>query len=356
MERDLTRILADLGFRATQESAMDFKNQDDSRVIQIVASDARLRELRSRIAELGLYLSKHERVREACLLLRSDRLRRDRLQREWDDVLGILRPDIANRLALVAVGEKFAFSVPPTPELTRLAREAQPVFLRAAARTSSRLKYFDVFHVLLVRWLLNEGPISRHELGEKAGCTYPTIAKAIQRLGRVVEHGSNRSVALRAFPRREWQELVALSPTLRSPIAYVDGSGRPPDLEGLRRRLQKLKLWHVAVGGVVAAHHWDPDFDLQGLPRLDISVHAQMSLDLSFIERLDPALQPVKGDATQPPTLVVHAIRRPYPLFAPAKDAGLPVTDPVETLLDLHELGLEGQAQELVERLRKGAA
>jgi len=340
----LERHLTELGYRAARSS-------------NVARANPRVRELRSQIAELGLYVSNHPRVVEACLLLALDRLSEERLRREWEGVLSILRPEVSRRLALVAVGEKVAFSIPDRQELQMLASEAQDLLSGSATRVvpPGAPKFFDILHVLLVRWLLKEGPITRGELGEQAGCTYPTITRAMKRLGRAVVTHSNRSVELRAFPRQEWSELVVLSPTHRGSIEYVDASGKPPDLEGLLRRLQRQKPPHVAIGGVVAAHHWDPDFDLHGLPRLDLSVHATEELDLGFVERLDPGLQPADRPEARV-ALVVHPIRRPATMFATVREGELPIADPIETLLDLHELRLEAQAAEMIDRFKRRPA
>jgi len=212
-------------------------------------------------------------------------------------------------------------------------------------------KFFVVLEVLLVRWLLGQGPISRRELGEQAGCTYPTLSKAIRRLGRCVLPHKNRSVELGEFPQEAWSELLARTPSQRARVSYADGTGRPPDIEGLLRRLRKLSPAHVALGGVVAAQHWDPHFDLRGLPRLDLTVEATSGLDLAFVQRLDPALRPCEDGAA--PVLVVHPLQRPAALFAPGTEGGLPIADPVETLLDLSELSLHEQANALIEHLER---
>ncbi len=84
--------------------------------------------------------------------------------------------------------------------------------------------------MLLTRWLLGEGPISRRELGEQAGCSYPTIAKAIARFGRSVRLHTNRSVEFGEFPQEAWSELLARTPSQRARVSYVDRSGQPPDI------------------------------------------------------------------------------------------------------------------------------
>lgn len=349
--------LSALGYRPVADGAADYASKDGSRVIEVLdRGHTQIRELRSRLAGLGVQLARNDRLREACLVTGIERLTEDRLRREWSDMLSILKPAIGRRLALVAVGENLTLCLPESrPHLESLAAAARDVLRRPAAEVGPSLpKHFVILQVLLTRWLLGQGPISRNELGEQAGCTYPTIAKALPRIGRAVRQLSNRSLELQSFPQRAWSELLALAPSLRGTVAYVDGTGRDPDPEALLRRLRKLAPAHVALGGVVAAHHWDPHFDLQGFPRIDLSVHAPERPDLSFIERLDPALVLAPRDAPAP-LLVVHPVRRPAALFAPAAAGGLPMADPVETLLDLSELRLPDQASALIDRLRARA-
>ena len=66
-------------------------------------------------------------------------------------------------------------------------------------------------------------------------------------------------------------------------------------------------------------------------------------MDLSFVERLDPALEKA-ARPDESSSLVIHCIRRAESLFQPG-DHGVPWADPVECLLDLHEARLESQAQ-----------
>ncbi|MCO5168019.1 MAG: helix-turn-helix domain-containing protein [Planctomycetes bacterium] len=265
---------------------------------------------------------------------------------------------MTSRLALVAVGDELEVVVPGADaHLEALAALARAAVTATATVTPPVPKHLLILQVLMSRWLVGQGPISRGELGAQAGATYPTTSRALKRLQRDVHARSDRSVELVGLPERAWSELLALSHSLRGTVAYRDASGGrtpPPDL---LRRLQRLKPPQVALGGVVGAHHWDPLFDLQGLPRLDLSLHAPDGVaDLGFVERLDPALEPTSPDAPGS-VLVVHAVRRPASLFAEDPAGGLPFADPVEVLLDLHELRLHEQAGALLDRMmRRNAA
>ncbi len=108
----------------------------------------------------------------------------------------------------------------------------------------------------------------------------------------------------------------------------------------------------VALGGVAAARHWHSDFDLHGIPRLDLLLHTPGdNVDLDFVKKLDPALRQI-DDYDESPVLVVRPLRRADPLFERVPNTSLPFADPVETALDLNDLGLTAQANQLFAHFR----
>ena len=189
-------------------------------------------------------------------------------------------------------------------------------------------------------------------LARTAGCSYPTVARALRPLGSLLERSSDRRVALRWFPKDEFARLLANADRARSTVRFLDQSGQPRSAESQLRRLEKLNPPGLAIGGVLGAKHYFFDLDLVGTPRLDLSLHCPgQRMNLDFIEKLDPALKRV-SDPLQPASLVVHAIRHADALFTP-RDGGLAWADPVECLLDLHEARLEMQASQFLEALQR---
>jgi hypothetical protein len=199
--------------------------------------------------------------------------------------------------------------------------------------------------------LLNKGPMTVKWLAESTGYSYPTVASILKNLGSVIERQSDRRIGLNQFPTEAFSRLIVNSEIDRSAVCYTDYSKQPFSTEFYIRRLEKLNLPDLAIGGVLGARHYYPELDLVGTPRLDLSRHSSgESSDLEFINKLDPALKPV-DDPYQPADVVVHFVRHKKSFFEP-REGGLFWADPVECLLDLHELHLEAQATEFLNVLQ----
>ena len=271
------------------------------------------------------------------------------MRRAWSEWISVLAPDVADRLQLVMVSADAQVVIPEDESGRTIARalHTASAALESAAAHARPDRSYEVLKILLVRWLRREPPISMHELQAQSGLSHPTVALRLRELGDQVRRRSNRSVELSEFPTSTWAELVALSPRVRRSVGFVDRSGRSGDLAAMLERLGRQQPPHVAVGGVVAARHWQPTFDLDGIPRLDLELHAPDGVaQLEFLRRLDPALTPADGRSV--PTVVVHLVTRASSLFTDDPDRRLPWADPVEVLLDLNQLRLTQQAEAFV--------
>ncbi len=144
---------------------------------------------------------------------------------------------------------------------------------------------------------------------------------------------------------------MAVRSLREGPAISIDDTDKPRSASSLAERLQQLRPEGVAIGGVLGARHHDPELDLMGLPRLDVSVLSpDREADIAFVRRLDPAFE-ATSDPTEPTRLVVHFVRHRASLFE-ADASGLPWADPVECLLDLHEARLEPEAADFVRALK----
>ncbi len=328
---------------------VDFVSGDRRVIIEAKRTGGGLRDVHAAALQVAMY-ARTLGAEWGIVLLCGSRVSAAGLREEWHKLLQVFSPDVASRLGLVAVLDEDVVIEPDEPLLRDIADVAASVSGRTAPALRGN-RSFEVMRVLLSRWLLHRGRIAVGELQRQTGLSHPSVSKALAALGPAVERRRDRSVALRSFPNEAWAQLVALAPKVRQTSAFVDESGRGGDPQRLLDRLRRTPPPGVAVAGVAAARHWHSGLDLEGLPRLDLSVHApDGGMDAAFVARLDPALVPAPPGT--PPLLVLHAVPRAQSLFAPG-DATLPWADPVEALLDLYELRLIEQADDLVRALRR---
>lgn len=288
-----------------------------------------------------------------------------RISEDWDRFIEVVQPSVARDLSLVALAGQDIIVIEPrrlrSDALETEARSFLPTLGYPRPRVAQEAnrpptqKDFDVWKVLLAAWLQKEGPLTAQEIGRRANASSPTLRSTFARLrlrGEIADT-RNRPIELTGFPRATLREVLALSGSLRRPFYFVDGSGRPADPDGLLRRLAAEQPSGVAVGGVVAARAYDPNFDLNGIPRLDLVVNS--TDQVGWLNRLNPGLRLVDS-VTPSPALVLHPVPHLRIGAATWGNGKLPLADPAETLLDLYELRLTEQAEDFVTRIRERGA
>ena len=320
-----------------------------------LATDVRaMRRVRELVMLLAYRLADSDGNKRAYLILVEPRISQSRIDGEWRALKTILAPDIVDRITLVPVRQS---TIPGRADdlPSHIAELALGARSQHAGRASTlqRPDYFaEVAKILLRRMFFAEGPVSMSGLRRQAGCSYPTVAQAIARLGPVVRRESNRSVELCKFPEKAWAQLLATSERSRQTIAFSDRSGSPRTVKALCERLAGQRLAFVAVGGTRGARRWYRELDIAGDVRLDLSVHSpERRVHLDFIRRMDPALKRV-SDPSAPRLVVLHFVRRQDSEFDASSQP--PWADPVECLWDLYELGLESQASSFRHFLSNG--
>lgn len=356
----LEQLISEQWSRAEgRNTPYDFVADNGALVLEVKRLSGSARDLHAAVTQLAVALEENPSIRRGYLLAQMPRMTVDRASAEWKRVQRVLRPKVGERLTLIAIGAGGAAVLPDDDEralsLAALARDALEGLdaHHGSPEWRPSEKFFDIWKVLLAAWLAREGSLRIGEVARRAGCSYPTVAKSLERLmdRREIQRDTSRSVKLRAFPSETLSQLLVLSESLRRPIRFVDATGRQPDPQVILRRLQKKNTPGVALGGVVAARHYDRHFDLHGLPRLDVVM--AKPVEIGWVRSVDPALrQSSLGDAE--PVLVVRRSTRPDPGFVDRGRSELPVADAVETLLDLYELRLDSQAEDLVRVLRDG--
>ena len=284
-------------------------------------------------------------ARNVVLILPEPRVSDGRIREEWSAIAAVIRPDLLPRLSIAIRrgGEYTGIPGPPTVELRLVFDEAVRHLTSRVSRTPRGSEaYYDILRILIHQWMRHGGPMTAKWIAETAGCTYPTVAAALERLEKYLTRQTDRRVELGSFPRDEWFRFVANAGHIRGTRRFADRSGQPRSIDAILARLQRVKPPGVAIGGVPGAKRLFPSLDLVGTPRLDLTVQSRRrEPDLGFLRQLDPALRPAERD--EPARLVIHVLHQPVVFFESAADGTL-WADPVECLLDLHELRLEAQA------------
>ena len=306
--------------------------------------------VRSALLKLAYAVTDRGEPTKGILLVIDPKMTDERLDAEEKYAKKVLAPGVSKRLSIVVYQDGGVRGLPDwlTIEVRRkLGSLAGVELAKKGTKIYSTRVHYEILKILINHWLLGNGPITAEWLGKTVGCSYPTIASALERLGSSIKRQSDRRFELAYLPRDEWAQLVAVSNVARRTRRYADRSGQPRSPESMLHRVQQFDQPDVAIGGVFGAKHYYPDLDLVGSPRLDLSIHCTGSYaDLSFVERLDPALVKTE-DPQEPASLVLHFVRRNTSLFEPRPE-GLLWADPVECLLDLHEMRLESQAREFL--------
>lgn len=324
----------------------------DARVTHVATKDvSAVRDLRDALVKLARRLGER-RDGFGYLLVVDPRLSKSCIQDEVTGLTAAMRSDLANRFRLIVVENGEVTEKPADlPKADWAVLQQLP---EMTADRGTRLPSPDtgneVFLVILHQWLLGQGPMTSRRLEEVVGCNYRTVSAAVERLGPAIKQHSDRRVELKYFPREAWARFLAVAHKTRATMLFADASGQPRSPESLVRRLRRLDVPNVAVGGVLGAKRFYPDLDLTGAPCLDLVIHVPGKFaDLDFIRRLDPALERT-DDPHRPARLALRFIRRKESLFEIEKDGAL-WADPVECLLELHEARLEAQASEFAAHL-----
>ncbi len=335
------------------DHAGDFESQDGRRLIEVRLALFGVRDLDAAIMQLGRLATKRRDV-DATLIAFLPRMARVRIEEEWRHAVELFRPGLSRRLGLVATGSDGEFFTPDDPERRRLMTWAAEALRRAPIGPNIKRdvwspKAFDVWCILLDAWLRCEGPLAIGEVVARSGASHPTVRATLSRLQQRGEllRGTNRRAELSAMPLRSLNELIVLADGFRHTARFVDRSGRT-DTRGLLRRITAQATTGIAIGGVEAARRHVRNFDLNGLPRVDVTVDGSQAVD--WVAKVDPALAEIASSDVSP-VLVVHQALRADPRFDKI-GVGARHVGPAETLLDLYDLRLTAQAEDFVRTLR----
>ena len=323
----------------------------DMAIVKVKIRLSAVRELRDGLVDLAFLLIE-ERERDGYLLLIDPQLSTRILDNEMDRFKTALRPAIAHRLQLIAVRDGKVDEQPRTipgsdwKVLSKLIEKSKD----GGTRLPDPAMKEEVFLFILCQWVLGKGPMTSRWIADTVGCNYRTVSAAVDLLGQAILRSSDRQIELKDFPGEAWRRSLAVAHKTRTTMLYTDVSDQPRSPESLLKRLERLGLPDVAVGGVIGARRYYGELDVVGAPRLDLCVHVPGKfVDLDFVQKLDPALERTR-DPYRPVRLALHFIRRNESLFD-RTEKSLALADPVECLLHLYEARLDHQAESFAKYL-----
>jgi hypothetical protein len=305
--------------------------------------------LRAMILKIASYLAVREKEHGFVLLV-DPVISSASLQQEWRSLERTLQRHIVDRMSLFTYEKNDFNGWPEQPGagMKEYLQEALGLVAWPGGYSLPRPDYSAVILGTLLQQKLTKTPpesLTVKSIGQLAGCSYPTVAARLKHLDYVLQRSQGQGVELKRFPVQEWKALVLQSRKARSSKYFRDRSGKPRTPAALLDRLARMELDEVAVGGAIAAETMFPEIDIIGNPRLDLCVHAPgKTVDLGFIEALDPALQET-GEAESPVHVALHFTRSQESYFSELAP-GLKRVGLVDCLLDLHDMHFDRQANE----------
>jgi hypothetical protein len=305
-----------------------------------------LRDIRGNLLALAYLLAKEPAGTQAACVLVGSKITQDRLAAELALFRAAVRPSLGSRvhLAQLVDGRLIGLPSPGTGFMAWLQGLVGEKVAPASTPNSSREV---VLGFLLRSWLAHSGPLSTTAIQSAVGASYPTVAKVLKQLeaASVLSRATDRRVEIRAPSLPQWRHWIAAQAIARKTVRFIDPAGTARSPEAMAQRLFKLGRDDVAVGGVLGARRHFAGLNITGGIRLDLTVHRA---PLDFISKLDAGLVETQ-DPHAKAAIVVHHSQGSTPWFV--KDAAGLWADPLDCLIDLHELGLDEQTDDMLMHL-----
>jgi hypothetical protein len=319
-----------------------------------------MRDVRGALLALAYLVQSEPSTAEAVCVLVDSRLSQSRLEEELNQLRGVLRPQIADRIHLLvdkrAPGHgRLALSGSlegvPSDFYAWLEELVATENLRGHAPQLPPRQIVVATLAQLRLW--NEPPVTVKRLQETSGASYPTVAIALKELTDKgwLEDGSERGVRLRHLTIGEWMELGREHARLRKVHLFTDPTGHVSP-EQMARRLARLQETgrlprSVRIGGVLGASRHFPELDITAAPRLDLSVETEPA---HVAEMIDAGLRP-KTRPEQRVALAVHATRDPWVITNAGSQPPERWAGELECLADLIEMGFTREASEMAHHM-----
>lgn len=301
-------------------------------------------DLRGILLTLAYSLSREPQTSRAVCVLLDPRMTSQRVREELDRFRATVRPDVAERVFLLAVRKGKIQGEQPSADPSLLPRILESA--RREPATAGRVTQQAIKSAVLVHWLSHRGRVGVAEMSRQTGASMPTVSAAFramqqERLILPIDGGWELANDL---PWMTVQRLAEDHANDRRVIRFTDPNRLHRAPEEMARRLNALQsrgeFLQVDVGGVLGAERYYPDLDITGAPRLDLSVY---DLDTSFVRKLDAGLAEA-SDPEARAVLVLHLTRKP--IREPSKPGHLRAASQIECLADLLEIGLYAEAKD----------
>lgn len=310
------------------------------------------RDVRDALIGLAYALDQEPPSSHGMCLLVTARLTTQRLQGEMQMFRRIVRPDLAERIALTTVDTRGNI-------VGSVASSGLNDYLRGLAQQEltsafSRVNRESVKAHVIEQWLKGQNLESQAQIARRTKASAPTVAAALHDLEQQgLLHTGQQGLMLQEPSWDAWRRLAEAYASKRSSIRYTDHSGLARKPMEMAKRLgdlqQKGQALSVTVGGVIGAAHHYPDLDITAPARLDLHVGGS---DLQFLRKIDAGLVPTI-DTKAKTILVIH--RAGSQTEAVDSADRLKIAAPIDCLADLIEMGLMAEAQDFAMALNRQA-
>jgi hypothetical protein len=310
------------------------------------------RDVRDVLLALAYALVQEPASSQALCLLTQSRFTHKRLLDELTSFRAVLRPDLANRIALAAMDDKGELFGALPQDSPAFRNHLQGLVRQELGSGPARVSRQSVKSHLANLWLDGQTLQTQSALKRDTRASHPTVSAALTELDAQGLLGADH-ITLQEATWDAWRRFAETHAAERSVVRFVDPSGfaRPPmDMAKKLASLQARGIAKaVAVGGVLGALHYDAHLNVTAAPRLDLSVYDG---DTGFVRQLDAGLV-VSDDKATRAVLVVH-LSPSGERFAQTTEAGR-VAPPLECLADLLEIGLTAEARDFALALNSRA-
>lgn len=336
-------------FTAKEQISLHWTNPAGPDVLVEIRRTSTARDVREALLALAYAVDGATRPAIGLCVIVGGRLSAGRLEAELGCFRAVVRPELAQRIHLVATKTGQPAQSVEVPELPQAFWDALGAAVRGEGAASARITRQQIKAVLVERALCGLPPLTLAALRRQTGASHQTASAALDELLQLgMVSGERRGpIAIQLQPR-SLLKVAYEHAAARKEISYADPSGlarMPGDLAARLLSLRGKGSAHVAISGVLGAKRHHADLDITAAPRLDLCMYGG---DQGFVSKLDAGLV-VVDPAKHKPRLVLHLQRDCRPPESIAREPELAAH--LDCLADLERIGLQAEAAEFARAL-----